>query len=178
MQCYIKGSYDKIICSLYWKVIHRYSVVKELHLQIFCSQRITPVVQSQLPIFELKRLGYAIALWKKLLNMSKMNHFNKTSLFLLTSYLLISKSSFLSIELQSDKEIGKLNFQTRSEEERKKMRKKWPSSSSQKKTLQFVQKFCYSKTTTKDLLTFATISWLKSAHSEKKEWIETKQRVN
>ena len=56
--------------------------------------------------------------------MSKMNHFNKTSLFLLTSYLLISKSSFLSIELQSDKEIGKFNFQTRIEEERKKNEKK------------------------------------------------------
>ena len=98
MQCYTKGSYDKIICSLYWNVIRRYSVVKELHL-----------------LFNLNCLfgnwkGYAIAFWKKLLNMSKFNHFNKTSLFSLTSYLLISKSSFLSVELQSDKERGRFYF--------------------------------------------------------------------
>ena len=106
-----------MIWSLYWKVICRYVlcslyVVKELLLLFNLNC---------LLILKLKRLGYAIALWKKLLNMSKMNHFNKTSLFSLT---YISKSSFLSIELQSDKEIGKFNFQTRIEEERKKNEKK------------------------------------------------------
>ena len=91
-------------------------------LQSVCSQRITPVVQSQLPTyFEIEKAWVCDCIMKKLLNMSKMNHFNKTSLFSLT---YISKSSFLSIELQSDKEIGKFNFQTRIEEERKKNEKK------------------------------------------------------
>ena len=91
-------------------------------LQSVCSQRITPVVQSQLPTyFEIEKAWVCDCIMKKLLNMSKMNHFNKTSLFSLT---YISKSSFLSIELQSDKEIGKFNFQTRIEEERKKKEKK------------------------------------------------------
>ena len=60
MQCYKKGSYNKMICSLYWKVICRYVlcslyVVKELLLLFNLNC---------LLILKLKRLGYAIALWK------------------------------------------------------------------------------------------------------------------
>ena len=49
---------------------------------------------------------------------------SKLNLIVLTNFLLISKSSFLSVELQSDKERGRFYFQTRSEEERKKNEKK------------------------------------------------------